>query len=163
MPGRNEIVTSSAGPPWWDDHMRWGRAVTGSVVVLLAGGVLSGCGAQNGAAASCAGTSIDLGDSDLRPGGTVDLHVDWLYRDCEDTGGTFRASDDVTVTITPASTGAPVLLGRPTPTGEQFTVAGRFDLPDDLPVGDAVLDVSSHDGEGSGASLPVTISADDAG
>ncbi|WP_336697576.1 hypothetical protein [Curtobacterium sp. USHLN213] len=117
---------------------------------------------QSGAAASCAGTSIDLGDSDLRPGGTVDLHADWLSRDCEDGGGTFRASDDVTVTITPASTGDPVLLGRPTPQGEQFTVAGRFDLPDALPVGDAVLDVSSHDGDGSGASLPVTISADGA-
>lgn len=109
---------------------------------------------QGGAAASCAGTSIDLGDSDLRPDGTVDLHVDWLSRDCEDGGGT--------VTITPASTGDPVLLGRPTPQGEQFTVAGRFDLLDDLPVGDAVLDVSSHDGDGSGASLPVTISADGA-
>lgn len=108
---------------------------------------------QSGAAASCAGTSTDLGDSDLHPG-TVDLHVDWLSRDCEDGGGT--------VTITPESTGDPVLLGRPTPPGEQFTVAGRFDLPDDLPVGDAVLDVSSHDGEESGASLPVTISADGA-
>lgn len=117
---------------------------------------------QGGAAASCAGTSIELGDWDPRPGGTVDLHVDWLSRDCEDGGGAFRASDDVTVTITPESTGDPVLLGRPTPPGEQFTVAGRFDLPDDLPVGDAVLDVSSHDGEGSGASLPVTISADGA-
>ncbi|OII23043.1 hypothetical protein BIV01_15860 [Curtobacterium sp. MCBA15_013] len=144
--------------------MRWGqgRAVTGIVVVLLVGAALSGCAVQAGAAASCAGTSIDLGDSDLRPGGTVDLHVDRLYRDCEDGGGTFRASDDVTVTITPESTGEAVLLGRPTPQGEQFKVAGRFDLPDDVPVGDAVLDVSSHDGDGSGASLPVTISADSA-
>lgn len=142
--------------------MRWGRgrAAAATAVVLLLGGVLSGCAVQSGASASCPGTSIELGDSDLRPGGTVELHVDRVYRACEDGGGTFRASEDVTVTITPESTGESVLLGRPTPEGDQFTVAGRFDLPEDLPVGDAVLDVQSHDGEGSGASLPVTIGAD---
>lgn len=141
--------------------MRWGRsrAALGMSLVAFVAVATSGCVVQGGASASCAGTTIELGDSDLRPGGQVDLQVDWLYRTCEDTGGTFRASEDVTVTITPASTGRAVLLGRPSPEGPDLTVAGRFDLPEDLPVGAAVLGVHSHDGDGSGADLDVTISA----
>jgi hypothetical protein len=137
--------------------------VVGLGSLVLVGMSLTGCAAQGGTSASCAETSIELGDSsDLRPSGTVNLRVDWLYRTCEDTGGTFRPSDDVTVTITPDATGRTALLGRPTPSGPHFTVDGRFDLPRDLPPGDAVLGVHSHDGDGSGADLPVTISADDA-
>ncbi len=134
--------------------------MVGVVALVVAGASLAGCAAQSGASGSCAGTSIELRDSsDLRPSGSVNLRVEWLYRICEDTGGTFRPSDDVTVTITPDATGRTVLLGRPTPSGPQFTVDGRFELPDDLPPGEAVLGVHSHDGDGSGADLPVTISA----
>ncbi|WFR66833.1 hypothetical protein P9139_19690 [Curtobacterium flaccumfaciens] len=133
-------------------RMRWGRsrAVLGAALIVLVALATSGCIVQEGASASCAGTTIELGDSDLRPGGQVDLQADWLYRTCEDTGGTFRASEDVTVTITPESTGRAVLLGRPSPKGPDLTVAGRFDLPEDLPVGAAVLGVHGHDGDGSG-------------
>lgn len=73
--------------------------------------LLTGCTVASSAAGSCAQNEVELGDSDLRPGGSVQLSVDWMYRSCEDTGTT-RASDDVTVTITPAATGRSVLLGR---------------------------------------------------
>lgn len=126
---------------------------TGLTTVLL----LTGCTGTSSSSGSCALNEVVLGSSDLRPGGSVQLSVDWLYRTCEDTGGTFRPSEDVTVTITPASTGRSVLLGRPSPEGPTLRVAGRFALPADLPRGDAVLGVHSHDGDGSGADLPVTI------
>lgn len=119
--------------------------------------LLTGCTEASSSAGSCAANEVELGDSDLRPGGSVQLTVDWLYRTCEDTGGTARASDDVTVTITPAATGRSVLLGRPRPEGPAFTVSGRFALPADLARGEAVLGVHSHDGDGSGADVPVTI------
>ncbi|WP_146240175.1 hypothetical protein [Curtobacterium sp. MCSS17_008] len=61
------------------------------------------------------------------------------------------------MTITPATTDRSVLLGRPTPEGPSLTVTGRFALPADLPRGDAVLGVHSHDGDGSGADVPVVI------
>lgn len=140
-----------------------GRSTVGAVVAVLlavsASVSLSGCGAgvATTSSASCAEKSIELGPSDLTPGGQVDLRVDWMWRTCEDTGGTPRASQDVRVTITPVSTGVPVLLGRPTPTGDRFTVAGRFALPADLPVGDAVLEVSSRDGDGTSVDRSVTI------
>ncbi len=67
------------------------------------------------------------------------------------------------MSITPAVTGTAVLLGRPTPAGDRMTVSGTFDLPADLPSGDAVLRVESHEGERAEAALPVTISGPTSG
>lgn len=133
------------------------RLITVALLSVTLAGAVAGCSTSSTASASCAGTEVQLGDSDLRPGGAVDLSVDWMWRTCEDTGGTPRASDDVVVTITPSSTGTAVVLGRPVPEGPRFRVAGRFDLPADLPPGDAVLGVHSNDGDRAGADAPVTI------
>ncbi|MBM7802388.1 hypothetical protein JOE58_001639 [Curtobacterium luteum] len=135
------------------------RTVTVAALVVALGVSSAGCSAVSSSAGSCAAKEIRLGDSDLRPGGQVTLSVDWMWQTCEDTGGTPRASDDVAVTITPASTGRAVVLGRPTPEGSRFRVAGRFELPDDLPSGDAVLGVHSTVGDRAGADVPVTIAA----
>lgn len=132
--------------------------MSGAVVVTaLVAAALSGCATS--AAGSCAGTTIDLGESTLEPGGVVRLSVDHMWQTCEDTGGTSRPADDVTVTITPESTGKDVLIGRPEPSGDLDTVRGAFDLPEDLPTGAATLSVQSHGGDQAGAELPVTIGA----
>ncbi|MFJ4296363.1 hypothetical protein [Curtobacterium sp. NPDC089689] len=142
--------------------MRRGRVrlVTAGMLLMALGGSITGCSASS-AAGSCAAKEVRLGDSDLRPGGEVALSVDWMWRTCEDTGGVPQASDDVVVTITPSSTGTAVVLGRPRPEGPRFRVAGQFDLPDDLPAGDAVLGVHSNDGDRAGADVPVMISPAD--
>ena len=139
-----------------------GRSAATAVAIALAALSLGGC-ATSSASGSCAGSSIVLGDSDLRPGGTVRLSVDHMWRTCEDTGGTAVPSQDVTVSITPAATSRAVLLGRPVPQGEQMTVSGAFDLPTDLPPGDAVITVASHEGDLAGADLPVRISGSASG
>jgi hypothetical protein len=134
-------------------HVGVGALVLGLVVSL------TGCVA-GGASASCAVKEVQLGPSSLHPGGVVRLSVDWMWQTCEDGGGTSRAAEDVEVTITPAATGDAVVLAHPTPSGPRFTVSGAFDLPGDLPTGDAVLTVQSLGGDEAGASLPVTIEAE---
>lgn len=137
------------------------RPVPAVAVAVAVGVVLAGCAVDwsgGGASASCAGSTLELTDPEVRAGGTVQLTVDGMFQTCEDTGGTFRPADDVTVTITPVSTGEPVLLGRPTPSrSAPYVVQGSFDLPEDLPTGDAVLAVQSHGGERAGADLDVTV------
>ena len=120
---------------------------------------ISGCTgvAHGGASASCAGQVVELEDPALEPGGVVQLTVDWMWTTCEDTGGTSRPAEDVTVTITSSASGERFLLGRPTPTGPRSTVSGAFDLPEELPVGAAVVSVRSHDGDRAGADLAVTV------
>jgi hypothetical protein len=137
------------------------RTVLVAVAIVTASLSLTACaagGSGGGASASCAGSTLELTDPEVRAGGTVQLTLDGMHQVCEDTGGTFRPAEDVTVTITPASTGEPVLLGRPTPSGSApYVVQGSFDLPEDLPTGDAVLSVRSHKGDRAGADLDVTV------
>jgi hypothetical protein len=85
------------------------------------------------------------------------VSADFIWETCEDTGGTSRAASDVTVLITPSASGEEILLGRPTPTGEQSTVDEIFDLPSDLPIGPAVMALRSHSGDAIDIELPVTI------
>ena len=125
-----------------------------AAMVLAVG--LGGC-ASGSSAGSCAVKTIDLGDSALHPGGSVRLHVDRMWQTCEDTGGTPRAAEDVTVSVTPAAGGREVVIGHPVPAGESFVVSGSFDLPADLPVGDAVLAVRAHGGDETSAELPIVI------
>ncbi|MEK6312700.1 MAG: hypothetical protein V4755_18545 [Curtobacterium sp.] len=139
---------------------RRGHLIAAGMLLAALGGAITGCSASS-AAGSCAGKVVQLGESDLRPGGEVALSVDWMWQTCEDTGGVPRASDDVVVTITPSATGTAVVLGRPTPEGPRFRVAGLFALPADLPPGDAVLGVHSNDGDRAGADVPVTIAPAD--
>lgn len=141
---------------------RTGRRATVATAAVVLTAALTGCagiGIAGGSSASCAVTSIDLGESSLQPGGTVQLHVDWMWQTCEDTGGIPRPAEDVTVSITSSVDGREVVLGHPDPVGETFTVRGSFDLPEDLPVGDAVLAVASDGGDRTSAELPVTITA----
>lgn len=102
---------------------------------------------------------IELQESSLHPGGVVRLSADFVWETCEDTGGTSRAASDVTVSVTPSATGEELVLARPTPEGERSTVSGSFDLPADLPLGDAVLAVRSHSGDAFEAELPIAITA----
>lgn len=123
--------------------------------------VLSGCGmTQSGAAGSCAVKELELGDSALHPGGSVQLSVDWMTATCEDTGGVNRTAEDIAVSVTPTATGHTSLLATvDRATGDRFTVSGRFDLPDDLPLGAATLAVTSSMGDGAEATRTVTITA----
>jgi hypothetical protein len=136
--------------------MTLGRTATALVVAVVLATGLGGC-ASGSSSGSCAVKTIDLGDSALHPGGSVRLHVDRMWQTCEDTGGTPRAAEDVTVSVTPAAGGREVVIGHPVPAGESFVVSGSFDLPADLPVGDAVLAVRSHSGDETSADLPIVI------
>jgi len=137
----------------------WHRAVAALGGLLVAGLALTACagGATGGASASCAAPTIELGDSTLEPGGEVQLSVEWMTQSCEDTGGTNRAAEDVTVSLVGIAGGESVVLGRPEPTGPRYTVSGTFDLPDDLAVGPATLRVASTGGDETSAEAPVTI------
>ena len=110
--------------------------------------------------ASCAIKEVDLDGSDLRPGGEVRLSVDWMTSRCEDTGGIARPARDVDVTVTTAGDREPRLLGTvDEAAGPRFTVAGSFPLPDDLPIGEATLAVTSTSGEGTVAETPIVLTA----
>jgi len=137
------------------------RALAGAFSLLLVA-TAAGCSSVGGggAAASCAVKEIVLGDSDLRPGGHVQLSVDWMTARCEDTGGTNQAAEDVDVTLTSTAGAQQYLLGTvEAASGSRFTVEGTFDLPDDLAPGGAVLVVRSGTGEQTGAELPIEVAA----
>lgn len=129
--------------------------------------VLSGCGMTQSGAGSCAAKELELGDSALHPGGSVQLSVDWMTATCEDTGGVNRTAEDIAVSVTPTATGHTSLLAtvdratgdRYTVSGDRYTVSGRFDLPQDLPLGPATLAVTSSMGDGAEATRTVTITA----
>lgn len=138
----------------------WGRTATAALAATVLAAGLGGCaggGFGGGSSGSCAVKTIDLGDSALHPGGSVRLHVDGMWQTCEDTGGTPRAAEDVTVSVTPAAGGREVVIGHPAPAGESFVVSSSFDLPADLPVGDTVLAVRAHGGDETSAELPIVI------
>lgn len=131
-----------------------------AIAVVTASIPISGCagvGPQGGASAACAAPVIELEDSSLKPGGVVQLTVEGLVDTCEDTGGRSRPAENVTVTITSSPSGDEFLLGRPTPAGPHSAVSGAFDLPGELPPGDAVLSVRSHDGDRTRADLAIVV------
>lgn len=122
--------------------------------------MLSGCGMTQSGAGSCAAKELELGDSALHPGGSVQLSVDWMTATCEDTGGVNRTAEDIAVSVTPTATGHTSLLATvDRATGDRFTVSGRFDLPQDLPLGPATLAVTSSIGDGAEATRTVTITS----
>lgn len=133
----------------------------GGMTLLLV--IVTGCAPVPGgtAAGSCAVKKIVLGSSDLRPGGEIQLSVDWMTARCEDTGGTNRPAEDIDVMITPMESSESRHLGTiQSAVGPRFTAAGTFPLPDDIPAGDGVLAVTSTTGEGAAAELPITLAAE---
>lgn len=136
------------------------RSVGGMTLLLV---IATGCAPVPGGttAGSCAVKTIVLGSSDLRPGGEIQLSVDWMTARCEDTGGTNRPAEDIDVTITPTGSTESRHLGTiKSAAGPRFTAAGTFPLPDDIPAGDGVLAVTSTIGERAVAELPITLAAE---
>ncbi|MBF4599339.1 hypothetical protein ITJ55_00785 [Frigoribacterium sp. VKM Ac-1396] len=136
------------------------RSVGGMTLLLV---IVTGCAPVSGgtAAGSCAVKEIVLGSSDLRPGGEIQLSVDWMTARCEDTGGTNRPAEDIDVTITPIESSESRHLGTiKSAAGPRFTAAGTFPLPDDIPAGDGVLAVTSTTAEGAVAELPITLATE---
>jgi hypothetical protein len=137
------------------------RSVGGMTLLLL---IVSGCAPVTGGLASdsCAVKEIVLGSSDLRPGGEINLSVDWMTSRCEDAGGTNEPAEDIEITITPTGSSGSRQLGTlESALGPRFTAAGTFPLPTDIPAGDAVLTVTSPTGEGAAAELPITLAAEE--
>ena len=136
------------------------RSVGGMTLLLV---IVTGCAPVPGGTAvgSCAVKEIVLGNSDLRPGGEIQLSVDWMTARCEDTGGTNRPAEDIDVTITPMESSESRHLGTiQSAAGSHFTAAGTFPLPDDIPAGDGILTVTSTTEEGAVAELPITLAAE---
>jgi len=134
--------------------------IVGAMLVVLAA---AGCGPVGGTSGSgsCAMQVIQLDDPHLTPGGQIRLSVDWMTERCEDTGGTNRPASEAQVTLTPVSTGQPLVLGVLDPaSGPLFTASGSVTLPDDVPLGDATLVVTSPTGDMSTATRDVRITAD---
>ena len=139
-------------------RMRPTRIRSAAAVLLGLGTALgvSGCaGVGSRSAASCAMPTVELRESSLHPGGVVGLGADFVWETYEDTGGTSRAASDVTVTITPSATGEEIVLARPVPEGDRWTVSGSFDLPADLALGPAVLAVRTRTGDRIDAELAI--------
>lgn len=120
----------------------------------------TGCVGSTSSSGSCAVKTIELDDAHLVPGGQVALSVDWMTATCEDTGGANSPASNIAVTITPATTEHEYRLGTiATVSAPDYTASGTFDLPADLPSGDATLTVSSPVGDYASATRDVVISA----
>lgn len=133
------------------------KIVVATVVAVLVAATAAGCSGA-ASAGSCVAKTIDLGDPALHPGAAVSLSVDWMTETCEDTGGVNRPARHIAVTITSTGSGEKWALGTiDEAVGQRFTALGRFTIPEDVPAGKAVLEVTSPVGDGESATRPVVV------